>query len=115
MMCKMAARLTEEQVAQYAEHFAAMPFQPAGEEFDADLAARGEAVHLAQCAVCHGGDAAGNGDASILLGQRKAYLRHSLQKYAAAERPQLPAMERKLTALTPDDIEALVNYYASHR
>jgi sulfide dehydrogenase cytochrome subunit len=115
MMCKMSSRLTDEQVTQYAEHFAAIPFVPAGEEFDAALAATGKALHMEQCAICHGENDAGDGESSILHGQRMAYLRYALQEYAAAERKQLPAMEKKAGALTPDDIEALANYYASYR
>ena len=115
MMCKMSARLTDEQVTQYAEHFAVMPFVPAGEDFDAALAETGKAIHMEQCAICHGEDDPGDGESSILHGQRMAYLRYAMQKYAAAERKQLPAMEKKIVALTPEDIEALVNYYASYR
>jgi len=115
MMCKMASRLTEEQVVQLASHFAAMQFSPAGEDFDAALAGKGKALHMEECAICHVEDDPDEAEASILRGQRMDYLRYALQKYAAAERKQLPAMEKKTVKLTPDDIEALVNYYASYR
>ncbi len=115
LMCKSASRLTEEQIVELAAHYAAMPFAAAGEEFDAALAEAGKAIHMADCAICHGKEPPGDEEASILHGQRKDYLRYALQQYAAGERTQLPAMEQKISALSGDDIEALVNYYASYQ
>ncbi len=115
LMCKAASRLTEEQVVELAAHFAAMPFVPAGEEFDAALAEKGKAIHDAKCAFCHGDEDPGEGDSGILHGQRKGYLRYALEQYAASNRKQLPMMEENVVALSADDIEALVNYYASAR
>ncbi len=119
MMCKSVARLSEEQIAEYAAHFSALPYKPAGEEFDAALAQAGEEIHKANCAKCHGADHPSEADAdigaSMLHGQRKNYLRQAMQQYASGEREQLPAMEEKIAALSADDIEALINYYASYR
>lgn len=115
MMCKMAERLSEEQISTLAEHYAAMPYEPAGEEFDAALAEAGKALHQEKCAICHGSDDPGDAEFSILHGQRKDYLRYALTQYAAGERKQMPAMERQVSELSSDDIAALVNYYASYR
>lgn len=115
MMCKAVGRLDEEQVVELAEHFAAMPYAPANEEFDAALASRGKTLHDDACAICHGAEDPGDAEASILHGQRKDYLRYALQQYAAGERKQLPAMAKKTSVLSGDDIEALLNYYASYR
>ncbi len=114
MMCKAVMRLTEDQVAELAEHFAVMPFTPAGEEFDPTLAETGHAIHQKNCAICHGKDDPGDAEASILHGQRMEYLRYALQQYASGERKQLPAMQKKVAVLSSDDIEALLNYYASY-
>lgn len=115
MMCNVVSGLTEDQVVELAAHFSAMPYAPANEEFDAALAAAGESIHKENCAICHGADDPGEAEAGILHGQRKDYLRFALQQYAAGERTQLPAMEKKVSALSTDDIEALLNYYASYR
>jgi len=115
MMCKSISRLSEEQIAEFAAHYAEMPFSPAAEEFDSALAEKGKKIHLDECAICHGEEDPGDAEAGILHGQRMGYLRYALQQYAAAERKQLPAMEKKTVKLTADDIEALVNYYASYR
>lgn len=115
MMCKAASRLTEEQVVAFAAHYAAMPFAAAGEEFDPVLAEQGASVHKKACAICHGTDGPGDAESSILHGQRKEYLRYTIDQYASGARPQLPAMEKKVGELSADDIEALLNYYASYR
>lgn len=115
MMCNVVSGLTEDQVVEFAAHFSAMPYAPADEEFDAALAAAGESIHKENCAICHGADDPGEAEAGILHGQRKDYLRFVMQQYAAGERTQMPAMEKKISALSIDDIEALVNYYASYR
>ncbi|NIO42951.1 MAG: hypothetical protein GTO41_24020 [Burkholderiales bacterium] len=119
MMCKSVARLTEEQISEYAAHFSALPYKPAGEDFDAALAAAGESIHKANCAKCHGADHPSEADAdigaSMLHGQRKNYLRQAMQQYASGEREQLPAMEEKLSALSAADVDALLEYYASYR
>ena len=115
MMCKSAERLTEDQIVELAAHYAAMPYASAGEEFDPALAEAGKAIHDRDCAICHGADGPGDAEVVVLHGQQKDYLRYTLEQYAAGERKQLPAMETKISALSSDDIEALLNYYASYR
>ena len=115
MMCKAAARLTDDQITEFAEHFAALPYAPAAEEFDAALAEAGQSLHMDNCAICHGADDPGDAESSILHGQRKEYLRYALQQYVSGERTQLPAMQKKTSVLSNEDIEALLNYYASYQ
>lgn len=114
LMCKSVSRLTEDQIVELAAHFSAMPYAAAGEEFDPALAETGKTIHKENCAICHGEDDP-DGEASILHGQRKAYLRYALQQYAAGERTQDSVMQKKTSALSSDDIEALLNYYASYQ
>ena len=112
MMCKVVESLTEDQIVELAEHFSAMPYASAGEEFDAALADAGKAIHEKSCAICHNPD---DPESPVLHGQRKDYLRYALEQYAAGGRNQDPAMEKKTSVLSADDIEALLNYYASYR
>lgn len=115
MMCQVTTSLSEDDIVELAAHFAAMPFKPAAEDFDAALAATGEEIHENGCAMCHGIHEPGDPQFSILHGQKMAYLRGVIQQYAAGERDQLAPMQAAIAALTPEDIEAIVNYYASYR
>jgi sulfide dehydrogenase cytochrome subunit len=114
MKCTMVANLSEDQIIDGAAHFSALPYAAAGEEFDATLAEAGKAIHAKDCAMCHGADGPDeNSMGGPLHGQRMAYLKYALEQYAAGNRSQLPAKEKKLSALSDDDKEALLNYYAS--
>jgi sulfide dehydrogenase cytochrome subunit len=115
MMCQITTSLSEDDIVELAAHFAAMPYKPAGEAFDAALAATGEEIHENNCAMCHGIHEPGDPQFSIVHGQKMAYLRNVIQQYAAGERDQLPPMQTAISALTPEETEALLNYYASYR
>lgn len=115
VMCTVMAALSDDDIVELATHYAALPFKPAGEGFDAALAAEGEKIHERDCGICHGMDGQDNPEASILRGQKIVYLRAVMKEYAASKRDQPPPMEAAISALTPEQTEALLNYYASYR
>jgi len=79
------------------------------------LAAEGEKIHKKDCGMCHGMDGPDNPEASILHGQKMTFLRAVMKEYAAGKRDQLPPMQETISVLTPEQIEAILNYYASYR
>ena len=115
LMCQFSAALSDDDIVELAAHFAELPYKPAGEDFDAALAAEGEKIHKESCAICHGTDGPDDPESSIVHGQKMAYLRAVMAQYAAGEREQLPAMQKTISALTAEQTEALLNYYASYR
>ncbi len=115
MMCQVTTSLSEDDIVELAAHFAEMPYKPAGEAFDAALAAEGEEIHENNCGLCHGIHEPGDPQFSIVHGQKMAYLRGVIQQYAAGERDQLAPMQAAISALTSEETEALLNYYASYR
>jgi len=115
IMCQISAALSDDDIVELAAHFAALPNKPAGEEFDAALAAEGEKIHKKDCGMCHGMDGPVMPESSILHGQKMAYLRAVMQEYAAGKRDQLAPMQATISALTPEQTEAILNYYASYR
>lgn len=113
-MCQVAKELTEDQIAELAEYYDQQPFVPADQEHDAALASKGAQIHQRNCEKCHseGGSLAFD-DAGILAGQWKPYLELSFKEYRAGERWMPEKMEPKIKALSDDDVQALLEYYAS--
>jgi sulfide dehydrogenase cytochrome subunit len=113
-MCKIAKELTDDDIQQLAAHFAAFPFKPADQPFDASLVEKGHMLHEDYCEVCHGDNPA-DAEKSILHGQWAPYLRYALTQYRVGNRKQPPSMRRQTEKLTDADIDALLSYYASYR
>ena len=118
LMCETVKHTSDERIADLAEHYARQPRSSSKEPFDIDLATEGEKIHIELCSLCHVppddpdvADALG----IPLHGQRSVYLRYALKSYLDGRRENLlDAMAEKLRQLDSDDIEALVNYYASY-
>lgn len=115
-MCAIAAELSDEDIEALAVAYAELPYVPAKQDFDADLAAAGEGVHAKLCDRCHS-DAGMNPDdeAGMLGGQQMGYLRTSFEQYADGSREQPKKMKEKMDELSADDVEALIHYYGSQQ
>ena len=115
-MCAVTADMSDDMIDEVAAYYAGKPFVAAKQEFDAALAEAGKAVHEAECDRCHSeGGANPEDDASILAGQQMGYLMDTFAEYRAGEREQPQKMEEKLSALSDDDVKALIHYYASQQ
>lgn len=115
-MCDAVADLGDDELDEVAAHYAGLTFVAAKQEFDAALAAAGKAVHDEQCDRCHSeGGSNPEDEAGILAGQWTGYLEATFAEYAAGDREQPKKMEEKLSALSADDVKALVHYYASQQ
>ena len=115
-MCAVVADMSDDMIDEVAAYYAEKTFVPAKQDFDAALAEAGKAVHEAECDRCHSeGGSNPEDEAGILAGQQMGYLKDTFAEYMAGEREQPKKMEEKLSALSDDDIKALVNYYASQQ
>lgn len=113
-MCAIAADLGEDGIEEIAAAYAELPYVKATQEFDAALAATGEALHKEHCDLCHS-EAGTNAEdeAGMLGGNQMGYLRNSFKDYAAGNRAQPKKMKQKMDLLSEADFEALANYYGS--
>lgn len=118
-MCESVSALSEQEIAEVAAYFSVQVRGPNNEAFDAELAARGERLHERHCRSCHRPpDDAGVAEAVgyPLHGQRGDYIRFAIRAYLTGGRETLlRAMAEELATLSPDDVEALINFYASYR
>ena len=119
LMCETVAVLSEDEVAEFAEYFAARPRGPSREEFDEDLATEGEALHQRHCSTCHLPPDHEDVESAVgipLHGQRSEYLRYAIEAYFGGDREALlETMADKILKLKAGDLGALVNYYSSYR
>ena len=115
-MCAVVAELDDDTIDAVAAHYAELPFVAAKQEFDADKAAAGKAIHDEHCDKCHS-DGGSNPDdeAGILAGQWMGYLETTFAQYAADERDQPSKMRDKMEGLSDADTTALIHYYASQQ
>ncbi len=117
VMCDAIAPLSDDDIVEMAEYYAAMPRLSTDEDFDRQMAAVGKIIHDDLCAQCHvlpSDDNVADALGIPLNGQKGAYLRLALGAYLTGDRETLvPIMADKLRLLDQDKIEALVHYYAS--
>jgi cytochrome c553 len=112
-MCTISGKLSDEQIAALAAHYAAQKFVPFKQAADPAKAAVGAKVHKDACDKCHteGGSVAED-DASLLAGQPKGYLALALKELRSGEREMDKKMAPKIKALTDAETEALIEFYA---
>ena len=113
-MCAVAAELSEDDIDAIAAAYAELPYVKAKQDFDAALAAAGQALHEQHCDRCHSeAGTVADDEAGMLGGQQMGYLRNMFAQYADESREQPGKMKEKMDSLSGDDVEALVNYYGS--
>lgn len=115
-MCEVTESLSEDEFLALAAHFSSLPFVPARQPFDTDLAARGAELHAANCETCHmkgGSDTDSLGPR--LAGQWSQYLRAAIKFVPTGEHLVPRLMENKIIELDADEWDALLNYYASQQ
>jgi len=113
-MCAVSKQLSEDEIDAISGYYAAQNFVPAVQDYDAELALLGKAIHDESCENCHADSGRDpEEDAGILAGQWTGYLSGQFEGYAAGTRSQPEKMAAKLNALSETDVEALLNFYAS--
>ncbi len=115
-MCDVTQDLGDDDIDAIAAAYAELPYVAAKQEFDAGLAATGEAVHDEHCDRCHSdGGMNVEDEAGMLGGQWMGYMETTFAEYAAGEREQPAKMKEKMDLLSADDVTALLHYYASQQ
>lgn len=113
--CGLSGKLSADDVAAVADFFGKQPFRPADQPFDAERAASGAALHDQYCETCHAEGGKANGRGPRLAGQWKPYLRATLKFVPTGEHLVPPMMERRIVDFSAEEINQLLDYYASQQ
>lgn len=114
VMITLAQQLSDAQVEALAKYYSEQTFVPIRQEVDPELASRGEVLHQRHCEQCHfenGTEPAD--DLPVLAGQWTTYLRLQFKNIISGKRLMPQRMLIRFKTLKQDDIEALLNFYAS--
>jgi len=114
-MCKIAGGLSNEDIQMLSTHYSSRTWVAAPQQFDAGLVEAGATLHEQHCESCHQQGASAVSVGPKLAGQWMPYLRHALKFVPTGEHMVPPPMERKLTDFSEEEIDALLNYYASQQ
>lgn len=113
-MCDIAKKLSKDDVTAVTGYFENQTFVAAKQPFDAAKAAEGKKLHNGECEKCHSdGGSEAMDDAGILAGQWMDYLKDTFADYKSGKRLAPEKMKPKIDKLTQEDIDNLLNYYAS--
>jgi sulfide dehydrogenase cytochrome subunit len=115
-MCQIAKPLSEEDIKKLAQYYANKKFRRANQDFDPELAKKGQQIHERDCEKCHSqAGSVASDDSGILAGQWTPYLKQQFFAFYAEKRLLDKKMKPKFNKLDKTEIEALLNYYASFK
>jgi sulfide dehydrogenase cytochrome subunit len=114
-MCAIAENLSGEEMEALGSYYAGLPFIAAKQDFDQARAASGAQLYQAHCETCHpeGGRVPGRGP--ILAGQWAPYLKVAAREAITGEHLVPPFMEKQLSDFSDEEIDALINFFASRQ
>ena len=114
VMNNIAQQLSDADVEALANYFSKRKYIPRSQSFDPELASRGAILHEARCEQCHEQNGAAAGDeVAPLAGQWTLYLRMQFDNIRSGKRIVSRRMLNRFKKLSQEDIEALLNFYAS--
>jgi cytochrome c553 len=114
VMTPFAQGLSDAELQELSEHFAALEPAPPQADPDPEAYARGAAIaNDHRCGSCHLGDFSGQGQVPRLAGQREDYLEQALRDYKSGDRPGYePAMAEVMAPIPDSEIADLAHFLA---
>lgn len=114
VMNDIAKALRDEDVRNLADYFSKRKFRAPRQSVNKESARRGEVIHKRFCEKCHTDNGAHPvEDAAILAGQWTPYLRRQFDNFLSGKRIVPRTMLRRIKKLGAEDIQALLDFYAS--
>jgi sulfide dehydrogenase cytochrome subunit len=116
VMGRIAKGYSEEEFKLMASVFAKQPVAITSQNLDAARVKAGEKLFGENCEKCHDKyGALADDDSGILASQWLTYLQYSMVDFKAGSRPSPKKMKKKVDKLNDDELEALLQFFASQQ
>jgi len=118
IMARIAKGYSEEEIKLMAEFFAGKTFESnaAKQDLDAAKIKAGKKLYKKNCSKCH--DENGtlpDDDSGILAGQWLSYLQFTMEDYRSGRSEMTKKMKKKVDKLNDEQIESLLQFFASQK
>jgi len=116
VMGRIAKGYPEEEIKLMAGFFAKMPIAITQQKTDAAKVAAGEKLYPKSCSKCHDENGTlADDDSGIMASQWLPYLQYSMEDFKAGSREMAKKMKKKVDKLSDDELEALLQFFASQQ
>ncbi|NNJ98358.1 MAG: cytochrome c4 [Gammaproteobacteria bacterium] len=118
IMNRIAKGYTDEEIALMADYYAALPFESAAEKqtFDSAKIEAGSKLYKKNCSKCHDENGTlAEDDSGILGGQWLPYLQFTMVDYRSGRSEMTKKMKKKVEKLNDEEIESVLQFFASQK
>ncbi len=114
IMGRLAKGYTDADFAAMGDYFGSQKIHPTQQNLDPKLVARGAQLHESNCGRCHIDEGReGKDDSPAMASQWLPYLQMQMTMYVNGTRKMPLKMAEKVQPLSQQDLEALLQFYAS--
>lgn len=115
VMGRIAKGYTDDEIKAMAGYFASKKWVTHAQQTDAAKVAKGSGLHKKHCEKCHEDNGRASDEGGILAGQWMPYLVFQMEDYSSGKTKMPDKMDKKVQALKPDEIDALIHFYVSQK
>ena len=116
IMNRIAKGYSEEEIKLMAGFFAAKPRTITQQNLDPAKIALGEKLYTSNCSKCHDENGTlADDDAGLLGSQWLPYMQYTMVDYKAGTTEMPKKMKKKVEALSDDELEGLLQFFASQQ
>ena len=115
VMNRVAKAYSDDDFNAMGDFFSQQKFVRYPQSVDAAKVAKGKELHDQKCKKCHEENGRESEDGGVIAGQWLEYLHITANDFMAKKRPMPKKMAEKFENLSKDDVDALINFYASQQ
>jgi sulfide dehydrogenase cytochrome subunit len=116
VMGRIAKGYSDEEIKLMAGFFASKPMAVTRQKTDPAKVAAGEKLYAKNCSKCHDENGSlADDDAGILASQWLPYLQYSMADFKAGTTEMPRKMKKKVEKLSDDELESLLQFFASQQ